>query len=131
VIGHWRFALLYFASGIVGSAGALLVTFDSPTVGASGAIFGVFGALLVLERARHISTGGQVLGIVILNLVFTFAVPGISIGGHLGGLVAGIVLMWLLLRFRQSDALSLASGLGVILVGSLVAYWKARGYHPY
>jgi membrane associated rhomboid family serine protease len=129
VIGHWRFALLYLASGIVGSAGALLATFDSPTVGASGAIFGVFGALLVLERARHISTGGQILGIVVLNLVFTFAVPGISIGGHLGGLVAGIVLMWLLLRFRASDALSLASGLAVILAGSLVAYWKARGYH--
>jgi hypothetical protein len=37
--------------------------------------------------------------------------------------------MWLLLRFRASDALSLASGLAVILAGSLVAYWKARGYH--
>src|SRR4051794_39914127 len=128
VIGHWRFALLYFASGIAGSAGALIATFESPTVGASGAIFGVFGALLVLERTRHISTGGQILGIVVLNLVFTFAVPGISIGGHLGGLVAGMVLMWLLLRFRRSDVLCLASGLAVILAGSLVAYWKARGY---
>jgi len=128
VIGHWRFALLYLVCGIAGSAGALLFTFNSPTVGASGAIFGVFGALLVLERSRHIATGGQILGIIILNLVFTFAVPGISIGGHLGGLFAGIVLMWLMLQFRRSTLLSLAAAVGVGAASIVVAYAKVRGY---
>jgi membrane associated rhomboid family serine protease len=128
VIGRWRFALLYFASGIAGSAGALLVTFYSPTVGASGAIFGVFGALLVLERKRHISTGGQILAIVILNLVFTFAVPGISIGGHVGGLLSGAVLMLLMLQYRSSALMSIVSTVGVVIVAAVVSYAKVRGY---
>jgi membrane associated rhomboid family serine protease len=128
VIGRWRFALLYFASGIAGSAGALLFTFYSPTVGASGAIFGVFGALLVLERKRHISTGGQILAIVILNLVFTFAVPGISIGGHVGGLVSGAVLMLLMLQYRSSALMSIVSTVGVVIVAAVVSYAKVRGY---
>jgi Uncharacterized membrane protein (homolog of Drosophila rhomboid) len=59
VIGRWRFALLYFASGIAGSAGAIWLSPNSVTVGASGAIFGVLGGLFVLERQRHIATGGQ------------------------------------------------------------------------
>src|SRR4029077_14108751 len=77
VIGRWRYILLYFVAGIAGAAGALVVTPNSPTVGASGAIFGVLGALLILERRGNISTGGQVLGLIVLNLVFTFAIPGI------------------------------------------------------
>ena len=91
VIGRWRYLLLYFVSGLAGSAGALVVTPNAPTAGASGAIFGVLGGLLILERRGHIGTGGQVLGLIVLNLVFTFAIPGISIGGHIGGLAGGSV----------------------------------------
>ncbi len=94
VIGSWRFALLYFGSGIAGSAGALWLSPNSVTVGASGAIFGILGGLFVLERQGRIHSGGQILGLIVLNLVFTFAVSGISVGGHLGGLVAGIILMY-------------------------------------
>ena len=79
VIGRWRFALLYFALGIAGSAGALWLSPNSVTVGASGAIFGILGGLFVLERERHIATGGQVAGLIVLNLVFTFA-----LSRHLG-----------------------------------------------
>src|SRR5438046_2094087 len=82
VIGRWRYLLLYPVSGIAGSAGALYHTPNSATAGASGAIFGVLGGLLVLERRGNIATGGQVLGLIVLNLIFTFAVPGVSIGGH-------------------------------------------------
>jgi membrane associated rhomboid family serine protease len=129
VIGSWRFAMLYLVSGIAGSAGALLLSFNSPTVGASGAIFGVFGALLVLERRQHISTGGQILGLVVLNLVLSFAVPGISIGGHIGGLIAGIVLMLLLLAVRRNPAVySLAAGVAVGAIAIVVAYLKVRNY---
>ena len=69
VIGRWRFALLYVGAGIAGSAGALWVSPNSVTVGASGAIFGILGGLFVLERRRHISTGGQIAGLIVLNLV--------------------------------------------------------------
>jgi membrane associated rhomboid family serine protease len=127
VIGRWRFLLLYLASGLSGSAGALLASYLGGTVGASGAIFGIFGALFVLERRRHIATGGQIAGLIVLNLVFTFAVPGISIGGHVGGLIGGAALMLLLLEFRRSTLLSVASSAGVIAVSVLVSYAKTRG----
>ena len=85
VIGRWRFLLLYLASGLAGSAGALVLSPLTPTVGASGAIFGVLGGLFILERRRHIATGGQVAGLIVLNLVITFAFRGsISVGGHVG-----------------------------------------------
>jgi membrane associated rhomboid family serine protease len=128
VIGRWRFLCLYLAAGIAGSAGALWLTQNSPTAGASGAIFGVFGALFVLERRRHISTGGQIAALIVLNLVFTFAVPGISVGGHVGGLIGGAALMVVLLQFRRSAAISLASTFAVIAIAVVIAYVKTRNY---
>ena len=128
VVGHWRFALIYFASGIAGSAGALIVTPNSPTVGASGAIFGVFGALFALERRGIISSNGQILALIVINLVFTFAVPGISIGGHVGGLIAGFVLMWAMTHFARSAELSILATVAVVVVSVVVAYTQVRGY---
>ncbi|HWB22410.1 MAG TPA: rhomboid family intramembrane serine protease [Gaiellaceae bacterium] len=122
VIGRWRFVLLYLAAGVAGSAGALLVTPNQPTAGASGAIFGVLGALLILERRGHIGTGGQVLLMIILNLVFTFAVPGISIGGHIGGLIAGLIVMLSFLRFRHSWQASVGTAALVTAIAVIVAY---------
>ncbi len=128
VIGRWRFVLLYLASGVAGSAGALWLSPNAITVGASGAIFGILGALFVLERSRHIATGGQVAGLIVLNLILTFAISNISVGGHLGGLVAGVALMWLLLEFRRSAALSVAATAAVVVLSVVVAYAKTRGY---
>ena len=122
IVGRWRYVLLYFVSGLAGSAGALVVTPNSPTAGASGAIFGVLGALFVLERRGVIATGGQVLGLIVLNLVFTFAIPGISIGGHLGGLAAGILLMLAFTRFPRSWQLSAAAAAVVAAAALIVAY---------
>jgi membrane associated rhomboid family serine protease len=128
VIGRWRFLLLYLAAGVAGSAGALVFSPTAGTAGASGAIFGVFGALFVLERRRHIATGGQIAGLIVLNLVFTFAVPGISIGGHVGGLIGGAALMWVLLQFRRSTVVSLAAGAALIAVSVVIAYLKTKQY---
>jgi membrane associated rhomboid family serine protease len=131
VIGSWRFLVLYLASGIAGSAGALLLNPQSFTVGASGAIFGIFGALFVLERARHIATGGQIAGLIVINLILTFAVPNISVGGHVGGLIGGVVLMWLLLEFRNSrnsNVQTLAAAAAVVVISVVIAYLKTRNY---
>lgn len=128
VIGRWRFVLLYIASGVAGSAGALWLSPNAITVGASGAIFGILGALFVLERSRHIATGGQVAGLIVLNLVFTFAVSGISVGGHLGGLVAGVILMWALIRLRRNAIAGVAASLVVVAISFAIAAWRARGY---
>jgi membrane associated rhomboid family serine protease len=72
-------------------------------VGASGAIFGLLGALLVLER-QGVVLIGPVIPLLVLNLAFTFAVPGISVGGHVGGLVGGILATLALARFGRGHA---------------------------
>ncbi|HVV57101.1 MAG TPA: rhomboid family intramembrane serine protease, partial [Gaiellaceae bacterium] len=128
VVGRWRFLLLYVVAGLAGSAGALIASPNAITVGASGAIFGVFGALFVLERARHIASGGQIAALIVLNLVFSFLLPGISIGGHIGGLIGGAVLMWVLLNVRRSNALSFAASVAAGAIAIAVAIWRARGY---
>jgi membrane associated rhomboid family serine protease len=123
VIGHWRFLLLYVVSGIAGSAGALYWSPNAATVGASGAIFGVLGALLVLERRGHIGTGGQVLGLIVLNLIITFAYSSsISVGGHIGGLIAGILVMIGFLRFRRSAQACIAVAAIVTVASFVIAY---------
>jgi membrane associated rhomboid family serine protease len=122
VIGRWRFALLYLASAVAGSAGALYVTPNGPSAGASGAIFGVLGALLVLERRGTINSGGQILMWIVINLVITFSIPGISIGAHIGGLIAGIVVMLAFVRGRSSVPLSIAGALAVAAASVVFAY---------
>ena len=134
-IGSGRFLLLYLVAGLAGSAGALIASPLSPTVGASGAIFGILGAGLVLEQQRDYVFGGSALGLIVINLVFTFAVPHISIGAHIGGLIGGAAGALGLTRFGRGHAAYGRPGtIGVatiVLVGIAsvgVAYWKARGY---
>jgi membrane associated rhomboid family serine protease len=142
-LGRARFALLYFVSGLSGSAGVLLFAhyglFNTspltPTVGASGALFGILGAALVFERQRIYVLGGSALGIIVLNLVFTFAISGISVGGHVGGLVGGALAGLALSRFGQAHAAYGRPGVlgiaGVVAVGILsiaLAYWSVAPY---
>jgi membrane associated rhomboid family serine protease len=123
VVGRWRFLLIYLVSGLAGSAGALYWTPNGATVGASGAIFGVFGALLVLERRGNIATGGQILVLIVINLVITFSYSGsISVGGHIGGLIAGVVLMLIFTRTRMSWQANLGGAAVVAIVALFIAY---------
>ena len=132
-IGRGRFLALYIVSGLAGSAGALLFDPHAITVGASGAIFGILGAALVLEWQRNFVLGGQALGLIVINLVLTFAIPNISIGGHLGGLAGGALSMLALSRFGRTHAIygrpGLVGVLGVIAVGLgavLIAYLRVQ-----
>jgi membrane associated rhomboid family serine protease len=123
-IGRGRYLMLYLVSGLAGSAGALLLTEPNrATVGASGAIFGLLGAALVFERQRNYVLGGSALSIIVLNLVLSFAVPGISIGGHLGGLIGGALCGLALSRFGRTHAIYGRPGVvgvaGVVAVGVL------------
>jgi membrane associated rhomboid family serine protease len=89
-LGHVRFIALYTASLLAGSFGALLLSPNAVTVGASGAVFGLMGAAFVMQRARGMDPMQSGIGPVILfNLALSFLIPNISIGGHLGGLVGG------------------------------------------
>jgi membrane associated rhomboid family serine protease len=135
LLGPVRYLGIYFASALAGSAGALLVAPDVPTVGASGAVFGILGAGLVLERRNVMVFGGSAFAIVAFNLVFTFLLANISIGGHLGGLVGGILAILALTGFGRRhavygrvDALTVLSLLAVAAGSVLVAYLSVRGY---
>jgi membrane associated rhomboid family serine protease len=89
-IGTPRFIAIYTASLLAGSFGALLMTPDTRTVGASGAIFGIFAAAFVVARGRRLEGVAMQLGVLLLiNFALTFSIPGISIGGHLFGALGG------------------------------------------
>lgn len=90
-LGRIGFAAVYFASMLAGSFGVMVLDPGALTVGASGAVFGLFGYAVVAQFVRGVNPMQTGLGLVIaLNLVFTFVVPGISIGGHVGGLLGGL-----------------------------------------
>jgi membrane associated rhomboid family serine protease len=91
-LGTPRFVLLYFASLLAGSLGAMLLDPNALTYGASGAVFGLAGATFVIARGRGMDAiAGQIGFLIVFNLIFSFAVPHISIGAHLGGLVGGVI----------------------------------------
>ncbi len=121
--GHGRYLLVYVVSGLAGSAGALIWSPNALTVGASGAIWGIMGAALVLEARKIWVFGGQAMGLVIFNLAISFVIPGISIGGHIGGLIGGGLCALAFSSFRRSPALATLSiaAIGVVSVGVAVA----------
>ncbi len=123
-LGHVRFAAIYFAALLAGSFGAVLLSPETPVVGASTAIFGLFGAAIVMARNRGIDIMASGLGpILILNLVITF-LPGtnISIGGHLGGLIGGVLAALAVegLSKRRSPVVAVLV-CAAIAIGSVVA----------
>lgn len=134
-IGTVRFLTVYFVSLIGGSLGAILLSHDVNTVGASGAVFGLMGAGILAMRARGIDPMQSGLGLVLLiNLGITFVIPNISIGGHLGGLAAGFVAGYLLFdvaerkRSLRTPLLAVCIGLGVAaFVGTVLAANAAVG----
>jgi membrane associated rhomboid family serine protease len=101
-IGRPRFAAMYFAAMAGGSAGALLLEPYGLTGGASGAVFGLAGAAVVALKARGVPFGQTQWGpMLAINLVITFTIPGISKGGHLGGLLFGGIAGYLVLNPKR------------------------------
>ena len=129
-IGRVNFLAVYFVSLLAGSFGALWFQPQIPTVGASGAIFGIFGALIVVARARGIPIWQSGLGFVLVfNLLFSLSVRGISVGDHLGGLVGGMITGWLIVEVaeRRRMAWAALAGCAVIAVASVVGSLVVAG----
>jgi len=120
VLGRGRFVALYLISLIGGSAAVVIFNaLNSAVAGASGAVFGLMGGLLVvlLRLKRPV---GQVVGLIVINLVISQVVPGISITAHIGGLVVGALvaaaLVYAPARNRTRLQVGALSGITVVLL---------------
>lgn len=128
-LGRINYLVLYFMALLGGSALVLGLHPDTPTLGASGAVFGLMGAAFVGLRSRGIDPFSTAIGpLIVINLVFTFVASSfVSVGGHLGGLIAGAAGGWLLFelapRLRNGKVVAPA-----ICAGATVALFLACLY---
>jgi membrane associated rhomboid family serine protease len=128
--GRARFAALYLVSAFAGHVGYQLLTpavvrdggglFTTGAVGASGAVFGLFGALLLVQRRLRLPPG-QVVGVLAVNLVLGFVVPGIAWQAHLGGLVGGAAVAAVLVYAPRERRALVQWGGTALVVAVLVA----------
>jgi membrane associated rhomboid family serine protease len=135
-LGTMRYLGLYLVSGLAGSAGALLQLPLAPVLGASGAIFGILGAMMILEWQITGRLAGQAAALVAINLGLSFVIPNISWGGHIGGLIGGMLIMlgyghWGGRGRAQYGKLGLGGVVGLLVVGVgsvAISYLRVRGY---
>jgi membrane associated rhomboid family serine protease len=137
-LGAVRYIVLYVVSLAAGAFAVMLVDPNIITVGASGAIFGLMGAAAAFQRSRGINLFQSGLaGLIILNLVISFTIPGISVAGHIGGLIGGLGMGWLAFeieRRTRSEWPVVALGIALTAALTLAGMWAAHSYlvtgHP-
>jgi membrane associated rhomboid family serine protease len=127
-LGRLRFGLVYLVGLLAGSVGALIIEPNALAVGASGAIFGLFATAFVAQRAVGINPWQSGIGITIaLNLVITFGIPHISKGGHIGGLVGGALVGYILIegpkivRNREQPMIAAAALIPLLFIAAIIA----------
>src|ERR1700730_7663012 len=121
-LGSLRFAVIYGVSLLTGSLGALLVSPHSLTVRASRGVVGLFGAAAVEMRERKIPVmQSGVGGLILINLIISFSVPGISWGGHIGGLIGGALAAWVIHFGERHRAQALALAGCVLIAAAAVS----------
>jgi membrane associated rhomboid family serine protease len=91
-LGTPRFLAIYFTALLAGSFGVFIIEPNTFSYGASGAVFGLAGATFVIARGRGFDAlAGEVGFLIVFNLIYSFAAPRVSIGAHIGGLIAGVI----------------------------------------
>ncbi len=131
LFGHWRMVVLYFGSAVTGNLLSAYCLHGGLSAGASTAIFGLFGAFLMLgesfrdnQALRLLSR--QFLILVVLNIVTDLLVPGIDLAGHLGGLIGGFLIAYLVGAPRLGRVAPMKRILSaiVLVVGVLGLFWE-------
>ena len=106
IYGKSRYLIIYMASGIFASLLSYLLS-NSMSVGASGAIFGIMGATLVMAYKLRERIGKEflinVISVIVINLIFSVSVPNIDLFAHLGGFISGTVLSWILYKEKLAN----------------------------
>ncbi|PXX62962.1 membrane associated rhomboid family serine protease [Nocardia tenerifensis] len=122
VLGRLRYLAVYLVSLLGGSAGVMVFAQNTQTAGASGAVYGLFGAItVILIRLRQ--NPNQMLILIGINVFISFSLPGISLWGHLGGLAAGtlatlgILFLPTWLRAKSQETARLIGWIAVAVVG--------------
>ncbi len=117
MLGRVRFLVLYFLSGLGGSAAMMVLAPGTPVVGASGAVFGLFSAFFIIQRRLGVNST-QLLVVIALNLAIGFFVPGIAWQAHLGGVIAGALagLVFMATRRRSQHGLQALGLIGVFVL---------------
>jgi membrane associated rhomboid family serine protease len=119
LLGRSRYIALYLLSALAGNVLFYLLAPGQPGLGASGAIFGLFGAFFVVAKRLRADARGIVI-ILGINLVITFAVPGIAWEAHVGGLVAGILLAAAYIYPPQARRNAIALGSSAVVLLALL-----------
>lgn len=129
MLGRLRYVVLYLLSGI---GGGLLTTAFAPmgeqAAGASGAIFGLFGAYYIVARQRQIATG-PIVGIIAINLILSFTLSNIDWRGHVGGLVIGALVAVVFAYAPKGPHRSRLQAAGTAVVALLMAALGALAVH--
>jgi membrane associated rhomboid family serine protease len=114
-LGPLRFAGLYLLAGLGGNVAAYLFAAPNvPTAGASTAVFGLMAAIFVILKRLNLSVA-PILPVIVINVVFTFAVANISVAGHLGGLAVGAVAA-AVIAYAPSGRRNLVQGIGLAII---------------
>ena len=127
-LGRLRFVALYALSAL---GGAIVVYLFSPlnaaTAGASGAVFGLFGATFVVGKRLNLDVR-WVVGLIAINLVITFVIPGISWQGHLGGLVTGalVAAAYVYAPRERRNLIQAGVTVAVVVLFAALIWWRTN-----
>ncbi|MBJ7384105.1 MAG: rhomboid family intramembrane serine protease, partial [Mycolicibacterium sp.] len=125
-MGRIRFLGIYALSALGGSVMVYLFSpVDQGTLGASGAIFGLFAATLVLAKKLNFDMR-PLIGLIVINLVITFVVPSISWQGHIGGLLTGALVAWVYGYAPRANRTLIQAGFSValVVVFAAIIWWR-------
>ncbi|MFF3373492.1 rhomboid family intramembrane serine protease [Streptomyces sp. NPDC002680] len=125
-LGRARYLTLYLVSGLAGSALTYLIAAaNQPSLGASGAIFGLFGATAVLMRRLNYDMR-PILALLVINLIFTFGWSNIAWQAHIGGLVAGVVIGYAMVHAPRERRSLVQYGVCAVVLVVVVAMTLIR-----
>ena len=120
MLGRLRYVTLYFLSGIGGGLLSMaLGPLNETAAGASGAVFGLFGAFYVITRRRGLETG-PIVGLIAINLVFSFTFSGIDWRGHVGGLVVGAAVAFAFATARPGPRRDQMQAAGCVIIAVIL-----------